>query len=270
MSRKVLLAISLILLTACGRITEGIQTVEYNTELIFPMKLADAENIEFFVKHRALLEHENTRRFLADELRLTFDANGKPSHQLHPSIFEVYQLGLQIIDSNPELAEMYMFAIRQEIIGLSHTGGIDGIVNGIANKLGRPYIYGAVDESMQFVMEGLDHKNIEVLENVMNVNSVTKRRAEMLYQSLFPSPEELKNLETTGMVTKAIFLREVFFKTAPIDIRLGLHQLSTRFSDEAFEAVRMTKARLKIKFNQEHEERRKRLDQIMDIANSLD
>ncbi|WP_233010731.1 hypothetical protein [Rheinheimera faecalis] len=269
MPRKVLVAIALILLTACGRITEGVQTVEYTTELIFPMKLADAENIEFFVKHRALLEHENTRRFLADELRLSFDANGKPSHQLHPSTFEVYQLGLQIIDSNPELAEMYMFGIRQEIVAMSHTGGIDGIVNGIADKLGRPYIYGMVDESMQFLMEGLDRKNIEVLKNVLNVNSVTMRHAEMLQKSLFPSEEDDENFKIKGVVTKSIFMQNVFVNTVNLEIRLGLLQLGTRFSDEAYDAARMTKARLKIKFNQENEERRKRLDRIIDMTNSL-
>jgi hypothetical protein len=280
MSRKVIIAIGLIFLVACGRASEevtaegvnkdsGVQTEEFITEPVFPIKLTDAQNIEFFRKFKAVLEHENTKRFLGDELRLTFDLNGKPSHQLHPSTLELYQLGLKIIDRKPELAELYMYGLREEIVAMSHSGNIRGQIDRITEKLGRSYIFGVVNEPMQFLMEGLDDKNIEVLRNVLNVNDKTSERAEMLHQKLLPSENDYKDVETTKLITEAIYYYQVMKITGSLDIRLGLHQLGTRFSDEAFDAARITRARLKIKFNQEHDERRKRLNRMIDMANSI-
>ena len=280
MSRKSAIAIGLFFLVACGRASEVVptesvhketvvQAEEFITEPVFPMKPTEAKNIEYFKKLNAVLEHENTRRFLNDELRLTFDLNGKPSHQLHPGTLELYQLGLKIIDSKPELAEYYMISLRDEVVAMSHSSNIKGVIDEISDKLGRSYIFGAVNEPMQFLMEGLDDKNIEVLKNVLNVNDKTNKRAEELYQKLFPSEKDYKDFKTTKLLTESIYYHQIFRITTTLDIRLGLHQLGTRFSDEAYDAARITRARLKIKFNQEHDERRKRLDRMIDMANSI-
>ena len=109
MLRKILIAIGFISLTSCEPAPQANQTEKYITQLTFPVKLEDASKIEFIEKFYALEKDENTRRFLADELRVTFDSNNKPSHQLDPRTFEVYELGLKIIDNNPELAEFYMY-----------------------------------------------------------------------------------------------------------------------------------------------------------------
>lgn len=269
MLRKILIAVGFISLASCEPAPQAIQTEKYITQLTFPVKLEDASKIEFLEKFYALKEDENTRRFLADELRVTFDSNNKPSHQLHPSTFEVYELGLKIIDNNPELAELYMYVLRQEIVAMSHSGQIIGMINRMAEKLGRAYIYGAVNEPMQFIMEGLDTNDIKVLKDVLNINDVTNSHIDKLKKRFIVSEEDYDEMKVKGLITEKIYLHEVFLHTLVLDIRLGLHQLRTRFNVEAFEAARMTKARLRIEFEQEQDDRRKRLDRLVEMANSL-
>jgi len=244
------------------------RTEKQYAELVFPMKYEEFKNTEFFVKYDTLLRHENTKRFLNDDLRLSFDADNKPSHQLHAYIFDVYELGISIIDSNTDLSELYSLALRDEVVALSNVGNVDGIVDSIAEKQGRAYVYGSANEPMQFLMEKLNKDNINLLKDVLNVNDNTRRRGEMLSKRLFPSENKNTN-NVVEVVTEAAFLKHVFYSTAAIDVRLGLHQFDTRFSDEAFNAAKITKDRLRIKLGEEHVERRKRLDRMIEMANSF-
>lgn len=234
-------------------------------EVEFPINAEELSEVDFFKLLDEVTSHKETAEFLNGGLKLKINSNNEASHKIHRRTLELYDLGTKIISSDPELSEIYQYLVSEEILGLNtKLSKVNGMMQSLEEKHGRDYLYQQADPNIQFLMEGIDIRGMNIMEDLLKPSP---KKLESIAVKIMPYVTD-RNPTLTDLISEKQAKMKIMEVTLMLDLRLGLLMFGTDFQERANNVAEIVRKRLNIDATRLNNERRERLNtQIEKILN---